>query len=120
LTKDSGVAYLLPALRIGRGNEAAAAKYRGIELAYPRAYAAFDAALIFEAIGAKAEAEKAYRLCIEQPWYYPFESIAARVRLAELARADGREDEARALMKIVDKAWADADLDLRDIVRRMK
>jgi hypothetical protein len=42
------------------------------------------------------------------------------VRLAEIARGDGRVEQARSLMTEVDRAWVDADSDLRDIVKRMK
>lgn len=113
-------AYTVPMVRLYRGNEAAAAVYREIQLVAAQRIAAFEAGLAFEAIGAKNEAERAYKLCLEEPWNYPFDAIAARVRLAEMAHATGREDEARALNAIVDRAWADADPDLRDIVRRLK
>ncbi len=103
-----------------RGNEGAAAAYRGMETQIASMAVALEAGLVFEAIGSKAEAEKAYRLSMEEPWTYPFDAIAARLRLADMMRADGRADEARELMAIVDKAWVDADYGLRDRVRKLK
>lgn len=120
LTRDYKNIYSLPEIRLRRGNEAAAMTYRDIQQASARMMGAFEAGLAFEAIGARAEAEKAYRLCTEEAWNFPFDAIAARVRLAEMARADGHEERARELMAIVDRAWIDADPDLRDIVRQMK
>ncbi|MDI1479461.1 serine/threonine protein kinase [Polyangium sp. y55x31] len=80
----------------------------------------FEAALALEARGSKKEAEEAYRDCLVLPWRAPFDAIAARIRLAEMLRAAGKTDEARALDAAVDKAWAGADPGLRDFVRSMK
>jgi hypothetical protein len=113
-------AYSLSMVRLYHGNEAAAASYREISQVNAQQIAAFEAGLVFESIGAKSEAENAYRLCLKEPWNYPFDAIAARVRLAEMAHAAGREEEARAMNAIVDRTWADADPDVRDIVKRMK
>ena len=79
-----------------------------------------EAALAFEARGSKKEAEASYRRCLARPWSRPFDTIAARIRLADLLRAAGNKDEASALDAAVDEAWAGADPGLRDFVRRMK
>ncbi len=118
--RDYKQALIWPMTRYYRGNEAAAKSYRDISLVNSRRSVAFEAGLALQSIGAKGEAEKAYRLCMDEPWNQPFDAIAARLRLAEMAKADGREDEARKLMAEVDRAWVDADPDLRDIVTRMK
>jgi len=109
-----------PLVRYLRGDEAGAALYRELTSPWPQRVTGFEAGLALEASGDKAGAEKAYRTCLQEPWSLPFESIAARLRLAEITRADGRTAEARDLMAVVDRAWVDADSDLRDIVKRMK
>ena len=81
---------------------------------------AFDAALALEAEGQQKDAEEAYMTTSKRVQRGAFEAIAARVRLAELYRAEGRKDEAAALDAIVDKVWANADPGLREAVRRMK
>ncbi|MRG93864.1 serine/threonine-protein kinase [Polyangium spumosum] len=80
----------------------------------------FEKGLALEARGKRREAEAAYRACLVRPWQRPFDTIAARVRLAELVRAAGKADEARALDAAVNEAWAGADPGLGDFVRRMK
>lgn len=120
ITSTWRTVYALPLLRRVRGNEAAATAYREMDFRSAKWFGSFDAALLFEAIGSKAEAEKAYRLSMEEPWYHAFEAMAARVRLADMLRADGREDEAREMMAVVDKAWTEADPGLREAVRKLK
>lgn len=119
-----GIDYLrateFPLLRHHRGDEAALAVYREITQPSAQRFAAFEAGLAFESIGSKSDAEKAYRLLLDEQWKLPFDAVAARVRLADLLRASGRAEEATELMKPVDRAWSDADTDLRDIVKRMK
>jgi eukaryotic-like serine/threonine-protein kinase len=110
----------LPALRIGSGDEAAAAKFRELSLRDARRFVALEAGLALEAIGATADAEKAYRLCLVQPFFYAFDNLAARARLAVLLRKAGREEEARAFEVVVAEAWAGADEGLRDAIERMK
>ncbi|MBK9260548.1 MAG: serine/threonine protein kinase [Polyangiaceae bacterium] len=87
VSQDFTSAYVLPFVRLGRGNDAVTTMYREIEMPNARQMVAFEVALAFESVGAKTEAEKAYRLCMTEPWYYPFESVAARLRLSEMARA---------------------------------
>ncbi len=120
LNLQNRTAFSLPLVRRIRGDRAAATAYREFNLRGPKWLAALEAALVFEAIGAKEEAERAYRLSMEGPWYHPFDAMAARVRLAALLRADGREDEARKVLAEVDKAWVKADPGLREAVLQWK
>lgn len=117
---DYKLAAQFPLVRHLRGDEVGVALYREMTDDRAKRLIGFEAGLALEDIGAKTEAEKAYRLCLDEPWKLPFDAIAARVRLAEIARADGRTDEAQELTKVVDRVWSDADPDLRDIVKRMK
>ncbi|UQA60762.1 serine/threonine-protein kinase [Polyangium aurulentum] len=110
----------LPLVRIARGDAAVASSWERLRAKDDRERAAFEAALALEALRRPDEAEKAYRLAMAKPWERPFESMAARVRLADLLRAAGREEEAREHDAAVDRAWANADPGLRDAVRRMK
>lgn len=115
-----GLAYAMPLIRRIRGNKAAATTYRELGMRQAKWFASFEAAHAFQATGSKDEAEKAYRLSMEEPWNHSFEAIAARLRLADMLRVQGREDEARELMAIVDKAWSKADPGLREAVRSLK
>jgi serine/threonine-protein kinase len=110
----------LPLARIARGDALVASSWERLRDKEVRAHAAFDVALALEAARRPDEAEKAYRQAIARPWESPFEAIAARVRLANLLRATGREAEAREHEAVVDRVWANADPGLRDAVRRMK
>lgn len=107
-------------LREAHQNEAALAAYREIDRLDVYRHTAFEGGLAFEAVGKKMDAEIAYLQVVEQPWNHPFDAMAARLRVAEIMKADGRADEAQRLLKELDQAWIEADADLRDIVKRMK
>jgi hypothetical protein len=112
----------VPLVRFALGDAQAAARWRAASAAWleDRVRVAFDAALALAGSGNAGEAESAYRLAAS-PYdidRHPLESIAARVRLADLLAAQSRAAEAQALRDRVDLAWSGADPGLRERVRR--
>ncbi|NUQ77753.1 MAG: hypothetical protein HUU21_29810, partial [Polyangiaceae bacterium] len=107
----------LPLLRVARGDEAAAKSWLEHDRAEhgARWFAALDAALALEAAGNIEEAEKAYLLA-QNPttmefWTLPV--IAARFKLAELYRSQGKLEAATKLDGVFDQLWKGADPDFR-------
>ncbi len=112
----------LPLAGFAGGGAEVAARWRAGETASysERVHAAYDAARSLEGAGDAAGAEAAYRLAMS-PYdidRHPFESIAARIRLADLLEVAGRGDEVGVLRSHVDLAWSGADPELREAVRR--
>lgn len=111
----------LALVRLARGDAEAAERWRGASAAWldDRVRYAFDAAFALEAASDSSGAEAAYRLAA-MPYSlerHAVESIAARLRLADLIGKQGRDAEARALLAHVERAWSGADHGLRERVR---
>ncbi|MBS2024248.1 MAG: hypothetical protein JST92_17745, partial [Deltaproteobacteria bacterium] len=83
---------------------------------------AFEAALALDASDADTEAEQAFAVTITpiQLVEHAFDSEAARLRLADLYLATGREAQARPLLEQLDRAWSVADPGLRLKIRALR
>jgi hypothetical protein len=114
---DTMLVKTLALVRVARGDEAAAKRWlechRADDIA--RSFGALDAALALEATGNRQEAEKAY-LVAQNPStmeYWTLPVLAARLKLAQLYRAQGRVEEAAKLDGVFDHLWTGADPTLR-------
>lgn len=115
--RDTTLVKTVPLVRAARGDEAAAKRWSECARASDgaRALAALDAGLALQASGNLEEAEKAY-LTAQSPATMDFLTlpvIAARFKLAELYRSEGRIEAAAKLDGVFELLWASADPDVR-------
>ncbi|MCC6558942.1 MAG: hypothetical protein IT372_38940, partial [Polyangiaceae bacterium] len=119
--RDGILAKTIPAVRQLRGDAEAARRWRAVVRApfKERRAVAYQAGLALEATGDAAGAEAAYQLAMDPDAIeaQALVAIAARVRLADLHRARGRDQEAARLDAEVDRVWAGADPGLREAIR---
>jgi serine/threonine-protein kinase len=114
---DTMLVKTVPLVRAARGDEAAVKRWLEHDRAddAARMFVALDAALALEAMGSLEGAEKAY-LMAQNPttmefWTLPV--LAARLKLAQLYRSQGRLEAAAKLDGVFDQLWTNADPGLR-------
>jgi tetratricopeptide (TPR) repeat protein len=110
---DTRLVKTVPLVRAARGDEAAVKRWLECDRAedVARTFVALDAALALEATGNLEQAEKAYLLAKSPTtmefWTLPV--LAARLKLAQLYRSQGRLEAAVKLDGVFDQLWSNAD-----------